>query len=208
MGSLCQYILHGIDIAINSSGSCHGNVRLLGHPELMLQHSGEDISHEMVWIKKLQVDTNQVIVTHARNLFSLKDKFDKVVYIDFSESDIASMSNKYESKNYFTAIPEANYNAIKDPSWPAYDIFLQGLAPAYVYDEIKQKQTISLYHDWVWILPALEKIHRIHKIAFSDLFGKNDQWIVDLAAYLGTPGHSYKLDYIKNTWESYKNLQL
>lgn len=207
VGSVCQYILQGIDIMIEPNGSCHGNVKLWGHPELLIQHSGEAISHEIVWIKKLQVDPDQVIVTHSRNLFSLKDKFDKVVYINFSESDIPAMSAKYENKNWKNTIPESNYIAVKDPSWPCYRDFLQGLAPSYVYDEIRKMLFTSVYQDWVWIVPVLEKAHSIHRIEFSDIFSNKDQWLVDLIAFLDESLDNNQLIHMKNSWEMYKQLQ-
>jgi hypothetical protein len=208
IGSVCQYILHGIEIIIQPTGSCHGSVKSWGHPELLLQHSGEAISHEMVLIKKLHVDPTQIIVTHSRNLFSLKEKFDKVVYINFSESDLDAMSNKYKSKNLYQEIPEPNYNSIKDPSWPSYQDFLQGLAPDFVYNEINQLVTKTVYQEWVWIIPVLQKFNNIYKIEFSDIFNNDTpQWIFNLIDFLGVAIESEQLAHIKESWQKYKRVQ-
>lgn len=178
----------------------------LGHPELLIQHSGEAICHEMVLIKKLQVTSNQIIVTHSRNLFSFKEKFDKVIYIDFCELDIATISNKYEHKKLYQAIPESNYNSIKDPLWPSYQDFLQGTAPEFVYNEIDQLVTQTVYQEWVWIIPVLQKVNNIHKIEFSNIFNNNDdQWIFDLIKFLKVVVNTEQLDYVKKSWHKYKS---
>lgn len=205
IGAVCQYMLHGKKIVIQPTGSCHGSVKLWGHPELLLQHSGEAISHEMVSIKKLQVDPSQVIVTHSRNLFSLRDKFDKVIYINFSESDIAALANRYERKNLYQSFPEENYNSIKDTAWPSYQDFLQGLAPDFIYNEITQLVTKTLYQEWVWIIPALQKTNNIYKIEFINIVHNDPQWIVDLVKFLDATVELQQINYIKESWQRYKN---
>lgn len=207
VGSVCQHMLHGVEIKIQPTGSCHGNVMLWGHPELLLQHSGEAMCHEMVMIKKLPVVPGQTIVTHSRNLFSLKEKFDKVVYINFSESDVVKISNNYEHKNLHQAIPESNYNNIKDPMWPSYQDFLQGIAPGYVYDEVNQMVTSTVYQDWVWIIPALQKSNHIHKIEFVSIFDDHSQWIAKLTEFLEVDVSSTRLDHLDQSWKKYKELQ-
>jgi hypothetical protein len=208
VGSICQYLLNGIKIVIQPTGSCHGSVEFWGDPDMLLQHQGEAIAHEMMLIQKLKVDPTRVIVTHSRNLFSLREKFDKVVFINFYESDVDIISNKYQKKNFHQPISESSYNKIKDVSWPTYNDFLQGLAPDFIYAEINRRVTKQAYEEWVWIIPGLQKTNNIHKIEFSDIFVNDGlQWIYDLNEFLGAIMRSQQIEYIQESWYKYKKLQ-
>jgi len=207
VGSVCQYLLYNTEIKILPTGSAHsGTVKFWGHPDLVLENSGEAISHEIVLIKnKLQVSQGKVMVTHSRNLWNLSKKFNKTIYINFSESDIESIAKKYISKNPGQEICESNYNNIKDQSWPSFDDFLLGKAEPYVYDEVNYSITRSVYENWVWIAPAILRLHNIHTIQFSDIHNNDLRWLFDLIEFLEISTNTDHLEYLKEAWHTYKN---
>jgi len=209
IGAVCQFLLHNTTIKILSNGSCHtGAVESWGHPELVIENSGEAISHEIVLIKnKLQVSYNKVMVTHSRNLHDLSKKFNKTIYINFAESDVESIAKKYQHKNSGQEISESNYINIKDQSWPDYHDFLLGKADPCVYDEVRSIIYKSVYENWVWITPALHSFHNIHTIQFSDIHSDDLKWLLDLIEFLEVPTDTDHLEYLKETWDTYKKLQ-
>lgn len=208
LGSVCQYLLYGNKIKILPDGSCHsGNVKHWGQYSVVIENSNNAILNELVSIQtKLTPSPTQVMVTHSRNIWALKEKFDKVIYIDFVESDIEKIVKKFKNKTD-KIINEINYNNIKDIMWPSYEDFLQGKASQSVYDEIAQYDYKSVYVNWFWVLPALHQIHNVHQIQFSSLFGNNDQWVFDLIKFLNITVKQQDLDHIDESWKKYKSLQ-
>lgn len=209
VGAVCQHLLYGNKIKISSNGSCHdNNLEFLGHPDLVIENSGEAISHEIVTVrKKLAVSYSKVILTHSRNIWVLSEKINKVIYINFSESDVDLIAKKYANKNPSLDLGKDNYNNIKDPTWPSYEDFKNGKAESYVYNEVANLTSKGMYNDWVWIVPALQKYHNIYKIEFSDIFGQSNQWITKLINFLDVLPDPNCLSYVEESWKLYKKLQ-
>jgi hypothetical protein len=121
--------------------------------------------------------------------------------------DVESIAKKYTAKNPGQEICESNYNNIKDQSWPSFDDFLNGKAESYIYDEVNYLITRSVYEDWVWIIPTLQRLHNIHVIEFSDIYGNNLEWLYNLIEFLEVSANTDHLKYLNETWDTYKKLQ-
>jgi hypothetical protein len=206
LGSISQYLLHGSPIIINPDGSCHNDqVLFWGKDRLILENTAEGLMHEMAEIKKhLPVQNTKVVVTHARNLHLLTERFDKTIYINFDEDDVPSIQKKFAHKS--DDKQEFNYNNIKDESWPDYETFRSGKAPSYVYDEMN-KHTSRMHANWCWIIPALQKEKNLLKIEYRSLYGDDPSWLSTLSRFLEVSTDGERFSHAIEKWSLYKNSQ-
>jgi hypothetical protein len=203
VGAMCQHLINGDKLIVSPDGSCHENrVKFWGATELILETSSEGLVHEIVTLKRKLQPSESVTVTHARNLHTLSEIFDKVIYISFTETDVSEIVKKYRKKNQNSLISEANYLNIRAESWPLYQDYVLGQAPAYIYDEINMMSKSSMYNNWVWVIPALTKSKSIHEIQFSDIWSDDSSWLLNLCEFLSVDITTYAVE----KWQEYQSV--